>query len=310
MNQTREILSKVTQVATCGKHECRSGKVELSTLHFQKGTLMLLQIITIYDLCDAFLRAYGHKDDPQAKLTTAEVMTAALVAAWFFHGNQSLACQFLKEQGEMPQMLCKSRFNRRLHQIPEALWQGLFALLSQLHQQMNPDGEYIIDSCPVPVCDNLRIRRCRLYRGEDYRGFCASKRRYFYGLKIHLVVTASGKPVEMVLTPGEVHDTPGMRSMPWDLPADSEIYADKGYTDYEFEDALADCDLHLIAARKKNSQRPHPGHIGYLCQVIRKRVETTFSGIAEHFARSIHAVTPRGFELKIVLTVLAYSIVG
>ncbi len=272
---------------------------------------MPLQIITIYCLCDAFLKIYGHKDDPQAQLTTAEVMTAALVAVWFFHGNQALACQFLKEHGYMPKMLSKSRFNRRLHQIPETLWQGLFHLLAQIHQQMTPDGAYIVDSCPVPVCDNLRIKRCRLYRGEDYRGWCASKRRDFYGLKIHLLVTASGQPVEIVVTPGEVNDTPGLRSVLLDLPEGSEIYADKGYLDYLFEDTLKECgDIHLIAARKKNSKRPHPGHIGYLCQVIRKRVETTFSGIAEHFAKSIHAVTARGFELKVFLTVLAYSILG
>jgi len=272
---------------------------------------MPLQIITIYCLCDAFLKIYGYREDPQAQMTTAEVMTTALVAVWFFHGNQHQACRFLKEHGYIPKMLSKSRFNRRLHQIPEALWQAVFALWAQVHQQTNPDGEYIVDSCPVPVCDNLRIRRCRLYRGEDYRGYCASKRRYFYGLKIHLLVTASGQPVEMILTPGEVNDTPGLRSLLLDLPEGSEIYADKGYTDYDFEDALKECgDITLIAARKKNSKRPHPGHIGYLCQVIRKRVETTFSGIAEHFAKSIHAVTARGFELKVFLTVLAYSILG
>lgn len=272
---------------------------------------MCLQIITIYCLCDAFLKIYGYRDDEQVRLTTAEIMTAALVSAWFFHGNQDTACRFLKEHGYMPQMLSKSRFNRRLHQIPETLWQALFALLAHRHQQMNAEGEYIVDSCPVPVCDNLRIKRCRLYRGEDYRGKCASKRRYFYGLKLHLLVTASGKPVELVLTPGETNDTLGLRSLLLDLPADSEIYADRGYVDYTFEDILKECgEIALIAARRKNSKRPHPGHIGYLCQVIRKRVETTFSAIAEHFARSIHAVTARGFELKIFLTVLAYSILG
>ena len=51
----------------------------------------------------------------------------------------------------------------------------------------------------------------------------------------------------------------------------------------------------LTAARKHNSKRPHPGWVSYLCQVIRKRVETTLSQISEHFARSIHTVTPRGF---------------
>jgi hypothetical protein len=37
-------------------------------------------------------------------------------------------------------------------------------------------------------------------------------------------------------------------------------------------------------------------------------VETTFRQITEHLARSIHAVTPRGFKLKVFLTILAYSI--
>lgn len=269
------------------------------------------QIITIFCLCAEFLSVYGHKDDAQTQMTTAEVMTAALVAAWFFGGHQAHACQFLKEHGYMPKMLSKSRFNRRLHHIPDTCWQALFYLLASIHQQGNTDGDYIVDSCPVPVCDNLRIRRCKIYHGEEYRGYCASKRRYFYGVKVHLVVTGGGKPVDIVLTPGEVNDTPGLRSLFLDLPDGCDLYADKGYLDYTFEDTLAQMgSVNLIAARKSNSKRPHPGHIGYLCQVIRKRVETTFSAIAEHFSRSIHAVTPRGFELKVFLTVLAYSILG
>ena len=269
------------------------------------------QIITLFCLCADFLALYGHKDDVQTKLTTAEVMTAALVAAWFFDGHQQRACEFLKEHGYMPAMLGKSRFNRRLHRIPDTYWQALFYLLAQIHHQANPEGDYIVDSCPVPVCDNLRIKRCKLYRGEDYRGYCASKRRYFYGLKIHLLITATGKSVDLVLTPGEVGDMPGLRSLFLDLPEDIDMYADKAYTDYTFEDTLTELGAaHLIAARKRNSKRPHPGYVGYLCQVVRKRVETTFSTITEHFARSIHAVTPRGFELKVFLTVLAYSILG
>ena len=41
-------------------------------------------IITTYYLCDEFLKATGHRDDPQVRLSTAEVMTTALVAAAFF----------------------------------------------------------------------------------------------------------------------------------------------------------------------------------------------------------------------------------
>lgn len=43
---------------------------------------------------------------------------------------------------------------------------------------------------------------------------------------------------------------------------------------------------------------------------LRKQVETAFSQLAERLARSIHVVTPRGFELKVFLTVLTFTILG
>lgn len=263
---------------------------------------MQQQIITIYCLCADFLAAYGYQDDPQTQMTTAEVMTVALVAATFFVGNQELSRRFLKEHGYIKRMLSKSRFNRRLHQIPDTLWQALFALLAEAAKQNNPTQEYIVDSCPVPVCDNIRIFTCRLYRGETYRGKVASKKRFVYGLRVHLLITATGRPVEFVLAPASQSDLKALRSLPLDLAAGAEIYADPAYTDYTLEDALAEvADLTLTVPRKKNSKRPHPGWVTYICERTRKRVETTFSRLTQLFARSIHAVTPRGFELKIVL---------
>ena len=93
------------------------------------------KIITIYCLCADFLVAYGYRDDPQAQMTTAEVMTVALVAAEFFVGNQQRSRIFLYEHGYIPDMLSKSRLNRRLHAIPDTLWQALFALLAEAARQ-------------------------------------------------------------------------------------------------------------------------------------------------------------------------------
>ena len=45
----------------------------------------------------------------------------------------------------------------------------------------------------------------------------------------------------------------------------------------------------------------------YLQEVLRKRVETAFSQITMLFPRFIHAVTRKGFELKIYLFILAYT---
>src|SRR5215210_1798019 len=68
-------------------------------------------IITVYCLCDEFLKAIHHEDDPQVRLTTAEVMTVPLVAAAFFGADIDKTRRFLHEYGYMKEMISKSRFD-------------------------------------------------------------------------------------------------------------------------------------------------------------------------------------------------------
>ena len=171
----------------------------------------------------------------------------------------------------------------------------------------------------MPVCDNIRIRTCRIYpleqadddalpKKQSFRGYIASKRRYFYGLRVHLVVTGAGEPVEFSLATGSEADIAVFKDLDLDLPEGSIICADKGYTDYDYEDLLEEVGLHLKAQRKKNSKREMPSWEEFLSKPIRQYIETVFSRLTDLFAKKIHAVTPRGFELKIVWFVLAYSI--
>ena len=267
------------------------------------------RIITMYCLCDEFLKASGVVDPPTTIMGTAEVMTTALVAANIFGGCFEQSRHFLHSHGYIPHMLSKSRFNRRLRALPESLWQGLFSLLSAVAKHTNSTSEYIVDSCPVPVCDNMRIRRCHLYRGEAYRGYLASKRRYFFGLRIHLLVTVMGHPVEFVLAPGAHADITLFKALPLELPSGSTISADAAYTDDGWEDFLAQGpQLHLVVPRKTNARRTIPACQRYLCSYLRKRVETTLSQITASFARTLPAVTSRCFELKIGLALLAFAI--
>jgi hypothetical protein len=83
-------------------------------------------ITTTYYLCEEFLKATGHRDDPQVRLSTAEVMTTALAAAAFFGGNIEASRSFLDEYGYIEKAISKSRFNRRLHAIDSSLGQQLF----------------------------------------------------------------------------------------------------------------------------------------------------------------------------------------
>ncbi len=276
------------------------------------------RIITIYCLCDDFLRAWGHTDVPQAKLTTAQVMTVALVASALFGGNQERSRCFLKEHGYIQPMPCKSVLNRRLHGIPEALWQALFALLAAAHKQTNEDQQSAVDSLPVAVCDNYRICRSRLYprktHGEAFRGYLPSKRRFFYGLRVHLLMTTEGLPteglpVEVLLAPASQADIRVFRRLPLELPPDAYVFADAGYVDQHEEALLKEAaEVHLVALRRAKTKTPLVPWLSYVVRRKRKYIETVFSQIASALGRTVHAVTPRGFELKVFLTVLAFAI--
>jgi Transposase DDE domain len=265
-------------------------------------------IIATFCLCDDLLQAIHHPQDPQGQMNDAEVMTTALVAALFFRGNHESARTMLKQHGYIPQMLSKSRFSRRLHRI-QGIFVILFNLLGHTWKTLNKDSIYIIDSVPIAVCDNIRIRRSKIYSDEKYRGYTASKKRYFYGLKIHLLVTSDGQPVECFLTHGGFGDVDALKYYAYELPDGSMIYADKAYNDYEIEDLLKEVDhIELLPMRKKNAKRAFPPFICFVQHYYRKMVETAGSLIEQLLPKSIHAVTSQGFELKVALFVIAYSL--
>lgn len=265
------------------------------------------QIIVVYCLCADMLTALHHHEDKQRQMSDAEVMTTAIIAALYFKGNFCLASRVLYDGNYIPGMLGKSRFNRRLHAISD-LFLTLFLCLGETWKKLNENSIYVIDSYPIAVCDNYRIPRSKIYTEEDYRGYISSKKRYFYGIRIHIMVTEQGEPVEFFLAPGAMNDTHALGLYNFDLPENSLVLGDKAYNDYVIEDIMKDADVILAPIRKKNSLRPFPPFFVYFQSSIRKVVETTGSLIERLLPKSIHAVTAKGFELKVALFVLASSI--
>ena len=66
-------------------------------------------------------------------------------------------------------MVSESRFNRRLHLLAD-LTVSLFFQLGQVIMSLDEDLTYRIDSFPVKSCHNIRIKRSKLFKGEEFRG--------------------------------------------------------------------------------------------------------------------------------------------
>ncbi len=151
-----------------------------------------------------------------------------------------------------------------------AAWQMVFGLLSQVFVAGNTSGDYAVDSMPVLVCQNVRINRCHLFppqHHEALRGYQSSKKRYFWGFKVHLLVTRQGEPVEFFISEGSLHDLEGLRRLPLDLPAKSTIYGDTAYFDLKEEELVRRAGrLRLVALRRKNARVPLPRN-WWLCAI-------------------------------------------
>ena len=242
-------------------------------------------------------------------MSLAEVMTTALAATMFFGGNQSLACKFMLTGNYVSYMFSKGHFNRKLHSISKEIWKEVFNLIAKYFKKLELKKEFLVDSCPINICHNVRAKRNKVFGKKQYFGYVASKKEYFYGIKIHMITTSRGWPVEYLLKPGSMHDSKAFKQMNLDLPRASIVYADSGYINYKFENKLfRDKKILLLAQRRSNAKEQMSKNVEKIRKRKRKRVETAFSLLQKLLPKSIHAVSKKGFELKITNFIIALAI--
>lgn len=246
-------------------------------------------------------------------------MTTAVTAALFYGSNHALTRRFLHQHDYTRNTLSASRFCRRLARVPQNAWDLVFALLAQVFIEINAKraaqagggADYAIDSYPVLVCANCRINRCQLFPVEEHRalrGYQASKKRYFYGFKVHLLVTSVGEPVEFFLSEGSLHDIEGLRRLPLDLPKGSNLWGDKAYQDQTEQWLLQEAaGVRAIALKRRNAREPLPQCLVYLTQIGKQQVETAFSLLDRMLPKHLHAVSAQGFLLKLQTAIIAYA---
>lgn len=262
----------------------------------------------VYVISDEVLRLLDLQDDPQSKMSNAEIMTFAIITAKFFSGNYKTSRYLCKKLGLFPDILSNSRLNRRIHSIPWLYWQAIFRFLSFLFKQSTDTRYFAIDSFPVAYCQKSRIDKRKRFLEPEYLGFAASKNSYFCGIKVHMIVTNQGKPIEVQLKPGAQSDVNTLWSMELDIPAHSELYADGAYNCFDLEDILQDENIRLMAkrgSRVKNRLRTSADE--RMISSKRQVIESAFSSITSLFPRFIKSRTENGFLIKVFCFILAYS---
>ena len=263
--------------------------------------------VAIYCYIDDFLKLSNHKqENKKRKMSDAEIITTALISAFYFGGNYRCGLHYMQSHQGV-QKLDKSNFSRCLNRLDTVI-ENFFQSVGQFNKEKTKDKIFLVDSFPVSVCKNIRIQRSKIVKGEIYRGKCASKREYFYGYKIHLITNEFGVPVDMYVVKGSYLDATALQSFSINLPPQSTLIADSGYTDYLLEDNYKEFEqIELAIVRRKKSLRGDDLYTRLFKKVKRHQIESTFSAITRTFSNKIHAINKQGFVLKIALCVIAYT---
>lgn len=136
-------------------------------------------------------------------------------------------------------------YSRFIEWVPCAL----LPMTSFLRSRMGSStGINFIDSTPIKVCHNMRIPRNRVFSGIAQRG--KSSMGWFFGFKLHLIVSDKGDLLSVQITKGNTNDRVPVLSLCKNIFG--KLYGDKGYLGKRLFEELWGEGVELITTIRKN----------------------------------------------------------
>ena len=111
-------------------------------------------------------------------------------------------------------------------------------------------GITFVDSTPISVCHNKRIKRNKVFDGIAQTG--KSTMGWFHGFKLHLVCNEKGELLSFCLTPANVDDRDPKTLKTLTQKLFGKLFADKGYSSSSLFEMLFNNGIHLATGIKSN----------------------------------------------------------
>lgn len=171
----------------------------------------------------------------------------------------------------------RSRFNR--------LISSLFTVIKSIRKNIrrNEFSECkIVDSFPLVVNKFGRAYFGKKLREYSSYGYCASKKEKYYGMKVHTVTDLNGNPIDYLLTKANIDDRDALYELS-DNASINILFGDKGYIGSVREELQQEKGIKLYALKRGNIKNPLPKPFRNLISKLRRRIESTFNQLIEHF---------------------------
>lgn len=187
----------------------------------------------------------GKAKQYRSRLSLSEVMTIVIA----FHGSgfrtfkDFYCCQVLPHwRSAFPNLVSYSRF---VELVPwSVMLLGCF--LQTTFGELT--GISFVDSTSIAVCHPNRAKRNRVFKNQA--GWGKSSVKWYFGLKLHLIINDKGELLAVRLTPGNTDDRKPLPEMAQSLTG--KLFGDKGYVSQALFEMLYQQGLELIAKRRKN----------------------------------------------------------
>lgn len=178
-------------------------------------------------------------------LALSEVMTILVLFHQSGYRNfkqfyLQFVCRFL--QAEFPGLVSYNRF-------VEFEREALVPLAAYLQSRRGQcSGISFIDSTALAVCENLRIPQPRQFTGLAARG--KTTLGWFFGFKLHVIVSDSGELLRWQVTPGNIDDRRPVPKLAKNLFG--KLFGDLGYLSEPLKILLREQQVELVTKLKKN----------------------------------------------------------
>lgn len=235
-------------------------------------------IITLFclidDLCKAILPPERHTVGPKPKLSRSELMTIAVLFSLTgqnsFHGFYRVFAMN-KYFTDLPE------YSRLLRNIKDVSYEThvLLQALLLINRQNHKDQLMLIDSAPLPVCRNKRIFN---YSVTELAKRGMSSMGWFFGFKVHIVVTSEGILLQFMVTPGNTSDKDHELVQKLFEDLEGMAVGDKGYVSKPLKKKLLEQGVNLITGMYKNTKQVATNSYHAMLK-LRQMVETSIGSI-------------------------------
>jgi len=191
-----------------------------------------------------------------AGITDQELITIYWFGHWHKRYEKKEIYDLIKDYwlAYFPKLPAYQTFVARLNQL-EPTFQSIGAeLQARLRSAHVPEIDHVIDSLPVMLARGGHAYTATVAQGVADVGYCASKKMYFHGVRLHTVgQRRRGQlpaPQQIWLREGSCHDVRSTKEQALDLP-NTTLLGDSAYADAAFAAQLAAQNTSLRTPRKK-----------------------------------------------------------